>query len=497
MLVDRGPIGVNNNNNDDPMDVSLVSRTPAQPNHWLSARLPLLVATADLCVLLFTFVFGLSRVESYTFDLRVDLQRLVIWCCVLAAIWLPIAVNMGSHQRGLIASRLQSGYVVAKSTLIAGALFHVVPLVGGPVYSRIASMFVVLTLVLVMALWRICLAALLPKAALRSEELVVLGAGWAGQTLAKALAAHPQMGVRIVAFVDSDPERIAQNVEGIPVYGIAELSRLVIRSDHTAKVVLAIPDEAHASVYDHLTVLAQAGAEVVSMANVYERVTGRVPVRHLGNYWWAMIPKPSSDIVYSGTKRTIDICLGLLGLIFLALLLPVVSILLKLDTPGPLFFTQMRVGRYGRPLKLVKIRTLRVSTVSFANNWERKRSNQASRLGAILRGTGIDELPQCWNVLKGEMSIVGPRPYVPQEVEDFQQQIPFFRCRSLVKPGLTGWAQINWGYGLSLEDEVEKLQYDLYYIGHQGFYLDLVIMLRTVALAMRRRLPLQAMRAHS
>jgi lipopolysaccharide/colanic/teichoic acid biosynthesis glycosyltransferase len=149
----------------------------------------------------------------------------------------------------------------------------------------------------------------------------------------------------------------------------------------------------------------------------------------------------------------------------------------------------MRVGRYGRPLKLVKIRTLPArAETEFASYWDRKRANKASPLGAVLRATGIDELPQCWNVLKGEMSIVGPRPYVPEEVEDFQRNIPFFRSRALVKPGLTGWAQINWGYGLTLDDEVEKLQYDLYYLGHQCFYLDLVIILRTIAVSLRRRM---------
>jgi lipopolysaccharide/colanic/teichoic acid biosynthesis glycosyltransferase len=252
---------------------------------------------------------------------------------------------------------------------------------------------------------------------------------------------------------------------------------------------LALPDEAHAAVYDQLTALAQAGVEVVSMASVYEEVTGRIPVRHLGNFWWAMLPKPPTDLVYAGTKRAIDICLSVLGLLLLGLLLPVVGFLLKLESPGPLFFTQLRVGRYGAPIQLAKLRTLPHAQAAHADHWERKRANHPSRLGALLRTTGFDELPQCWNVLKGEMSIVGPRPYVPDEVADFQGQIPFFRCRSLVKPGLTGWAQVNWGYGLSLEDEVEKLQYDLYYVGHGCFYLDLLIILRTLRLALTRKRP--------
>jgi lipopolysaccharide/colanic/teichoic acid biosynthesis glycosyltransferase len=254
------------------------------------------------------------------------------------------------------------------------------------------------------------------------------------------------------------------------------------------RIVLAIPEEAHASVYEQLTTLAQAGVEVGTMASLYEEVTGRIPVRHLGSFWWAMLPKPTSDLVYLGVKRLTDIGLAVAGLVLLALLLPVLGILLKLETGG-LFFTQERIGRYGRPLKLVKLRTLRPHTENYENYWERKRANKPALIGALIRSTGVDELPQCWNVLKGEMSVVGPRPYVPEEVADFQRDIPFFRCRALIKPGLTGWAQVNWGYGLSLEDEIEKLQYDLFYMGHQSVYLDLLIILKTIGLAFRGTRP--------
>jgi lipopolysaccharide/colanic/teichoic acid biosynthesis glycosyltransferase len=226
------------------------------------------------------------------------------------------------------------------------------------------------------------------------------------------------------------------------------------------------------------------------MASVYEQVTGRIPVRHLGSLWWAMLPKPSTDLVYHGIKRLLDIGLALIGLAILTVLLPIVGPLLTFETRQPLFFTQVRVGRYGRPLRIIKLRTLRAPRDPYPSYWARKRGNNPSSIAALVRTIGIDELPQCWHVLTGQMSIVGPRPYVPEEVADYQKEIPFFRCRALVKPGLTGWAQVNWGYGLTLEDEIEKLQYDLYYVGHQSFYLDLLIILRTIALAARRARPL-------
>jgi exopolysaccharide biosynthesis polyprenyl glycosylphosphotransferase len=453
-------------------------------------RQPVLLATLDLTLLLVAYLATALRLESYTFDLHIpDPVRMVVWCTVLLAIWVPVAVNLGAYDRSVVRSPLTSAYVAAKATLISGALFHIVPLVGGPVYSRVASMTVVLALVAAMLVWRLIASRLVITSA-SPIDLVVLGAGWAGQALADAIAQQPHAGMRIVAFVETDPERIGSRERNLPIYGLPDLPRLIARPTGTAWVVLAIPDEAHAAVYEELTALAQAGVKLMSMASVYEHVTGRVPVHHLGNFWWAMLPSPSEDLGYLSAKRFIDIVLALLGLLLLIVLLPVVRILVKLDSAGPLFFVQERVGRFGRPLKVVKLRTLRATTAEFTDYWERKRANKPSRLGALLRATGIDELPQCLNVLKGEMSIVGPRPYVAEEVADFQRQIPFFRCRSLVKPGLTGWAQVNWGYGLSLKDEIEKLQYDLYYVGHQSFYLDLLIMLRTVGLALRRRRPL-------
>jgi len=456
-------------------------------------RQPLLLGVLDIVVLLAAYLATAMRVESYTFDLRIpDPARMLVWCTVLISIWLPIAINLGAYDRSVTASRLTSAYVVGKTTLIAGALFHIVPLVGGPVYSRVASMTVVLTLLASMVLWRL----LVSRAICGSSspiDLIVLGAGWAGQSLADAVAQCPQAGFRIVAFAETDPDRVGTRERSLPIFGLSDLAGLVRRPQGTARVVLAISDEAHATVYDQLTALAQGGIKLLSMASVYEQVTGRVPVHHLGNFWWAMLPSPSEDLGFLGMKRLVDIVLALLGLLVLGIVLLPVAILLRLESPGPVFYVQERVGRFGRPLKIVKLRTLRASTTTFSNYWERKRANSPSRIGALLRATGIDELPQCWKVLMGEMSIVGPRPYVAEEVADFQSHIPFFRCRSLVKPGLTGWAQVNWGYGLSLEDEVEKLQYDLYYVGHQSFYLDLLIIVRTIGLAIRRRRPAGAL----
>jgi lipopolysaccharide/colanic/teichoic acid biosynthesis glycosyltransferase len=253
--------------------------------------------------------------------------------------------------------------------------------------------------------------------------------------------------------------------------------------------VLANAGHAHTAVFDQLTNLGEAGVEVVQMSTLYEQVTGCIPVRHLGNYWWAVLPRPTSDTFYWLAKRIMDILLALVGLAILGVLLPLLWPIMRLQTGGSLFFSQARIGRYGRLFSIRKLRTLPV-TSSGELDWQaRKVANHPTPLCARVRAIGLDEVPQLLNVLRGDMSLVGPRPYVPEEVDEFQRQIPFFRSRALVPPGLTGWAQINYGYGLSLDDEVEKLQHDLFYIGHQSTYLDLLILARTVLVGFRGRRP--------
>ncbi len=416
-----------------------------------------------------------------------DRLRLVTWCGALALVWLAFASRNGLYHVSLLRERCRNPYVTAKVTILAGSVFHLIPLVGGPVDSRITSAAIVLVLTAGMVVWRFVLSNL-ALSAIPDEpaDLLVVGTGAGAQALDRALATRLKTGLRIAAFVEPEPNPNTSVKLSAPVVTLAQLARLVRRARRRPRVVLGVGEESRAQVYEELTALAQSGVEVVSLATVYEEITGCVPVWHLGNTWWAILPRPSSDLLYIALKRGIDIVGALLGLLVLIVVLPPIAPLLRRETGGPLVFRQRRVGQDGKVFDLLKVRTL-PDLPPFSDHWQRKSYNHASAVGELLRSTGLDELPQCWNVLQGQMSLVGPRPYVPEEVADFQARIPFFRSRAQVRPGITGWAQVNWGYGLSLDDEVEKLQYDLFYIGHQSLYLDLLVILRTFNLLARRR----------
>jgi lipopolysaccharide/colanic/teichoic acid biosynthesis glycosyltransferase len=174
------------------------------------------------------------------------------------------------------------------------------------------------------------------------------------------------------------------------------------------------------------------------------------------------------------------------GMLLLGLLALPIALAVKMGSKGPVMFSQERVGRGGRTFRIYKFRTLPVTEGGPRNQtiWERK-VTRPTRVGRWLRKLRLDEMPQFWNVVKGDMSLVGPRPFVPDDVEELQRHIPFFRARHLVRPGLTGWAQIRAKYGTTLEDEMAKLQYDLYYIRHQSLAFDLAILIKTIAVLLR------------
>jgi lipopolysaccharide/colanic/teichoic acid biosynthesis glycosyltransferase len=446
-------------------------------------RLQTSAAVGDLVTLLAVYgwlVVGFGVYGSDPF-------RLVTWSAALAIVWLGFAIRNGLYRTSLLRERCRNSYVAAKVTILAGAVFHLIPLVGGPIESRIASAAVVLVLTVSMVAWRFLLSNL-ALSAIPDEpvDLLVVGTGAGPQLLARALAARPKPGMRIAAFVEPHPGAATSPPVGAPLVPLSDLAHFIEHTRRRPRVVLGVGDESHAEVYEELTALAQRGIEVVSLAAVYEEIAGCIPVWHLGNTWWATLPRAPADLLYISVKRATDIAGAIVGLLVLLILLPVMAPLLRRETGGSVFFRQKRVGRDGKLFELVKLRTLPYGLI-YADHWQRKNGNQASAAGDLLRSTGLDELPQCWNVLRGEMSLVGPRPYVPEEVDDFQRRIPFFRSRAQVRPGITGWAQVNWGYGLSIEDEVEKLQYDLYYVGRQSLYLDLLVMLRTLNVLARRR----------
>ncbi|UIJ45959.1 TIGR03013 family PEP-CTERM/XrtA system glycosyltransferase [Sphingomonas cannabina] len=311
------------------------------------------------------------------------------------------------------------------------------------------------------------------------RRIVVLGAGPRAARL-KALAARPGAGFAVVGYVSMSegnrviPEAIARDA----IYNLADHVVLLSASE----VVLALEERRNALPLKDLLRIKTTGVHVNEISTFLERETGRVDLDSVNPSWLIFSDGFSSSRMLSSVfKRLFDIAASL---ILLALTLPVIAlaaIAVKLDSKGPAFYRQIRVGLYGTPFQVIKLRSMRTDAeVQGQAVWAEKDDPRVTRIGRFIRKVRIDELPQCWTVLKGEMSFVGPRPERPQFVDDLEAKLPYYAERHMVKPGITGWAQINYPYGASIEDARQKLEYDLYYAKNYSPFLDLLILLQTV-----------------
>ena len=347
----------------------------------------------------------------------------------------------------------------------------------GSTFWRSTLLFAMVLTVLLLMANRLLIGSLIGTAAFR-RRVMVLGAGRRAQRL-RELGERPEAGFAIVAFIgmnDRDPVL----GEAIPRATVRDLGGFV-HNLGVSEVVLALEERRNSLPLKDLLRIKTMGVHVNDFSSFMERETGRVDLDSVDPSWLIFSDGFSSGrVISSAVKRVFDVIAS--GLL-LVLTLPVVALfalLVKLDSRGPAFFRQRRVGLYGQPFDVIKLRSMRVDAEKAGAQWAEKDDPRITRLGRFIRKVRIDELPQTWSVLKGEMSFVGPRPEVPKFVADLEEQLPYYAERHMVKPGITGWAQINYPYGASIEDSRHKLEYDLYYAKNYTPFLDLLILLQTL-----------------
>lgn len=334
-----------------------------------------------------------------------------------------------------------------------------------------------LSIVLLMGL-RILLGKTLGSQVFK-RRIVVLGAGPRAARL-KALAASPSAAFVVVGYVSMNegnrviPEAIARDA----IYNLADHVVLL----NASEVVLALEERRNALPLKDLLRIKTTGVHVNEISTFLERETGRVDLDSVNPSWLIFSDGFSSSRMLSSLfKRLFDIIASLMLLVLALPLIVLTAIAVKLESKGPAFYRQRRVGLYNTGFDIVKLRSMRQDAeIAGQAVWAEKDDPRITRVGRIIRKLRIDELPQTWSVLKGEMSFVGPRPERPQFVDELEQQLPYYAERHMVKPGITGWAQINYPYGASIEDSRQKLEYDLYYAKNYSPFLDLLILLQTI-----------------
>ena len=317
---------------------------------------------------------------------------------------------------------------------------------------------------------RIVVGGILGTSAFR-RRVLVLGAG--------ARAERREAGFVIVGFVGMNESNPVVE-EAIARSAIHNLKRHV-ENLGVSEVVLALEERRNALPLKDLLRIKTAGVHVNEFSSFLERETGRVDLSTVNPSWLIFSDGFSSTRVFTAAaKRLFDIAASLLLLLLTAPVIAIFAILVKLDSKGPAFFRQTRVGLYGQNFEVIKLRSMRLDAEAAGAQWATRNDPRVTRIGNFIRKVRIDELPQTWSVLKGEMSFVGPRPERPEFVAELEEKLSYYAERHMAKPGITGWAQVNYPYGASIEDSHNKLEYDLYYVKNYTPLLDILILLQTL-----------------
>src|SRR5690349_21743342 len=384
--------------------------------------------------------------------------------------------------RELIVRLLQAA---GTASIILAALYFVAPdlMIGNGIF--VSALFVILFAILA---WRLAFNSVTGSLKLDEERLLFVGTGEAARKVARQILDQHEFAYRVVGFIDDDPARIGERIVNPAIVGTpADIDRL-IAEHHIDRIVVGLSDRRGKLPVEELLRAKMAGVRVEDATTTYERVTGKILIDDLRPSWLIFSDGFRVSHLTRLVKRTIDLTLALVMAIVALPLMAFTALIVWLDDGGPVLYRQERVGENGRTFVLSKFRSMRKDAESGGQPiWAKDGDDRVTRVGLFLRMTRLDELPQLWNVIRGDMSFVGPRPERPFFVEQLSRAIPFYQQRHAVKPGLTGWAQVKYRYGSSLEDAMEKLRYDLYYIKHLSVFFDLTIVFDTVKVVLFRK----------
>jgi sugar transferase (PEP-CTERM system associated) len=319
------------------------------------------------------------------------------------------------------------------------------------------------------------------------ERVLVLGTGDTGISLVRHIIEHPEYNLKVIGFLDEKGENIGKSLVNPRIIGAAADLEDIVARENVGRIILSIKERRGATPLPGLLNLKLAGINVEDVHTCFERLSGRIKLEHLSPSWLFLSDGFRKSTFSLAVKRVIDFVASSILLMLVSPLLPIVAIAIYLESGKPIFFRQTRVGYKGRQFELIKFRSMTQDAEQHGPQWASKQDSRVTRVGRILRKTRLDEIPQFFNVFRGEMSLVGPRPERPVFCQVLEEQIPFFNLRHTVRPGLTGWAQVRFRYGASIDDAKGKLELDLFYLKNRSLLVDLAILFETVKVVLLGR----------
>ena len=451
-------------------------------NRYVSTR-SLTVFAGELVLIFGSVVF--AALLQDTPDLAANLWKMgvVTVVCQLCLYYNDFYdLTVVHSNRELVVRLLQAG---GAASIILAALYFVVPalMIGNGIFT--SALFVFLVAILG---WRLAFNRVTGSFKLDEERVLFVGTGVTARRVAREILDQHDFAYRVIGFIDDDDSRIGERIVNPAIVGTpADIDRLIAEHE-IDRIVVGLSDRRGKLPIEELLRAKMAGVRVEDATTTYERITGKILVDDLRPSWLIFSDGFRVSRLTRFTKRTIDLTFALVLAAVALPLMAITALVILLDDGRPVLYRQERVGENGRAFTLSKFRSMRKDAERGGPPvWARDGDTRVTRIGRFLRKSRVDELPQLWNVVRGDMSFVGPRPERPFFVEQLSKEIPFYQERHVVKPGLTGWAQVKYRYGSSLDDAMEKLRYDLYYIKHLSIVFDLTIVFDTVKVVLFRK----------
>ncbi len=449
--------------------------------HFEVSERKILLRVIDL-VVVYIALYALNLFFEFEY-LDVNMKNIVP--LILLGVYITIFGTIFEIYNLQTASRIDTTF---KNLVLAGSiiiLFYLLTPVLSPNLpeDRIQILYFYITLIVSIFIWRILYIRLIETPRFYKRVLLV-GEISNIDGLVKALGASDP-NYKIIGFINSETQApISVKYKGLKEYGAHELLYTIEKEKISEVLVASFNTEAIlAEVYHDLMLLLEGGFKIRDYSQVYEEQLFKVPIQFVGKDFYKYFPfsRSNENKLYIFFQRTSDIVFSILGLIFGALLIPLILIGNLIGNKGPLFYSQERVGKNSKIFNILKLRTMIINAEKNGVEWAKKDDKRITAFGKFLRRSRLDEIPQFYNVLKGEMSLIGPRPERPFFVNELSPIIPFYETRHIIKPGLTGWAQVKTKYGSSVDDSLTKLQYDLFYIKHRSIFLDFNIFIKTLS----------------
>ncbi len=404
------------------------------------------------------------------------LKTLLVSILILASFYLFDLYDFGRIRRRAVLL-LRLAQALGAGAMALALVYYLWPQIhlGRGVF--LLSLSLMLTFMIV---WRSVARWLLGHPRL-AERVLILGVKEDAVTIAREMLTNDVAKYEVIGFIGDDPAQIGQSLINPRVVGVMPDLEAIVSRHRPDRIVIAMPDRRGRLPLDLLLKLkVRDGVTLDEADTFYEKLTGKIGGERLRLGQLVFADATRWTRLYKRARRLIDVTLAIIIGLLTSPLMLITALAIKLDSKGPVFYLQERVGLHNTIFRIVKFRSMRVDAEANGPVWAREGDSRVTWVGRWIRKLRIDELPQLFNILRGEMSLIGPRPERPVFIEQLEQQIPYYSERHLVKPGLTGWAQVRYPYGASFEDAREKHQYDLYYIKNQSPMLDILILLETV-----------------